>query len=114
MRYGKSSSCPPEVFIQPVAVIALPDFARGNRKGDVDGDGNGGSEGKGDGDAIGDLDGDGQGEGEGKSVGDGKGDGAIKGEGNGSPKRRPVRGASGFLRERRVEGTVSGAIGRGS
>lgn len=87
---------------------------RGNSKGDVDGEGNGGGEGKIDGDGdgkgedTGDIDGDGNGEGEGKIEGDGKG------EGIGSPTCRTVRGASGLCTERIVEGKLGGAVGCGS
>jgi hypothetical protein len=79
-------------------------------KGEVDGDGNGGIEGDGRGEV------DGNGDGEGKSDGDGNGEvvGDGSGEGNGSPTCITVRGASGFRRERMVEGTLGGAIGCGS
>lgn len=66
------------------------------------------------GEGKGDVDGDGNGEGEGKSEGEGNGEGKGEGEGNGSPTCITVRGASGFRRERRVEGTLDGAIGCGS
>jgi len=68
----------------------LPRCATGDGKGDIEGDGNG----------------------EGKIEGEGSGEG--KGEGNGSPTCLTVRGASGFRRERMVEGTLDGAIGCGS
>ncbi|HUS12458.1 MAG TPA: hypothetical protein VMZ30_18465 [Pyrinomonadaceae bacterium] len=84
----------------------------GKGKGDVDGDGTG--DGQNDGDGTGEIDGDGNGEGEGKSEGDGNGVGRIEGEGKGSPTWSTVRGASGFRTERRVEGTLGGAIGCGS
>jgi hypothetical protein len=84
----------------------------GEDKSEADGDGNGGIEGEG----RGDVDGDGNGDGEGKSDGDGTGEvvGDGSGEGNGSPTCITVRGASGFRRERMVEGTLGGAIGCGS